>query len=439
MSGTTAMGGTTVPPCQMYESAPGTRPADAAGERDVHMGEPGFFHKLIRAKQLEGLFLFVTSQCNSKCRTCFYHENLNARDDLTFEQMDRISATAPKFDKLWLSGGEPFMRKDLVEIIKLFYDRNGVRVINLPTNGLLGERIVAETRRLLDLCPELSVHLNFSIDGLGDVHDANRGVPGGFAKTIAAMEASRRAFAGNPRLLQNVATVVTPPAYDQLMDLGAYLLKKDLVGTQYFEVPRGNPRDPKTKVFTRAQVQAMHDRVFTLYEAQAMNLFKDFTGLKGWFARFFFLGFLRFMSDVQAANVEGPADWGMACVAGQTTFVIDANGDFRSCEMRPPIGNLRDYGYDLSAALHSAAMKREIEAIGGGWKANCWCTHGCWVMSSVKFSPRSLLFRIPAAYRRQKKRRVPGVTVPAVDVAAIEAYQRKGAKGPAAGGSTKRS
>jgi len=137
-------------------------------KEDMHMGEPGLFHKLIRMKRLEGVFLFITSQCNSKCSTCFYHDKLNSGDDMTYDEIRRISETSPNFEKLWLSGGEPFLRKELVEIVKLFYNNNRVRVINLPTNGLLGEKIVSQTERLLAECPELTVHLNFSLDGLAD-------------------------------------------------------------------------------------------------------------------------------------------------------------------------------------------------------------------------------------------------------------------------------
>ena len=66
---------------------------------------------IFRPLQLEGLFLFVTSTCNSLCRTCFYWEELNQGRDLSFDQLARISRTAPHFHKLWISGGEPFLRK----------------------------------------------------------------------------------------------------------------------------------------------------------------------------------------------------------------------------------------------------------------------------------------------------------------------------------------
>src|SRR6516225_11217948 len=94
----------------------------------------------VRAREFNSLFLFVTSRCNSLCRTCFYFDKLNSRDDLTFAEIDRISQTAPPFHKLWISGGEPFMRNELAEILVLFIRRNGVHNINLPTNGLLPDK-----------------------------------------------------------------------------------------------------------------------------------------------------------------------------------------------------------------------------------------------------------------------------------------------------------
>ena len=391
-------------------------------KQDIHKGEPGLLHKLMRKKKLEGFFLFVTSQCNSKCSTCFYHEQLNSNQDMTFEEIRTMSETSPKFDKLWLSGGEPFMREELVDIIKLFYDNNNARVINLPTNGLLTKRIDQGIKRLLEECPELTIHLNFSIDGLGATHDKIRGVPGNFRKTIATMELMKKKYGGNPKLLQNVATVVTPEALPEMFDLGTYLLKKDLIATQFFEVVRGDPKDPATKDLSKEQIAELRKTVFPLIEEQANRLFKDFKGTKKKLAKTFFLGFVKFVNQLQDDNYFGPKHWGMSCTAGKTTIVLDHNGDFRSCEMRPPIGNMKDYDFNITTALYSDAMKKEIEEIGGGKKANCWCTHGCWIMSSIKFNPRALLFRIPWASYKSKSDRVKDFVLPEIDIEAIENY-----------------
>src|ERR1700741_5025095 len=126
----------------------------------------------VRARQFSSLFLFVTSRCNSLCRTCFYFDKLNSRDDLTVAEISRISETAPSFRKLWLSGGEPFLRDELAEIVAMFAARNGVRNVNLPTNGLLPEKIFPAIDRMLELCPETSIDLNFSLDGMAHTHDS---------------------------------------------------------------------------------------------------------------------------------------------------------------------------------------------------------------------------------------------------------------------------
>ncbi len=93
-----------------------------------------------RRQRFRSLFLFVTSRCNSLCRTCFYFDKLNSKDDLTFGQIRRIAETAPPFETLWISGGEPFLREELAEIISLFARRNRIRNVNLPTKGCCPRR-----------------------------------------------------------------------------------------------------------------------------------------------------------------------------------------------------------------------------------------------------------------------------------------------------------
>src|SRR5579871_4455800 len=117
----------------------------------------------VRRREFNSLFLFVTSRCNSLCRTCFYFDKLNSTDDLKTAEIERIAATAPPFRKLWLSGSEPFLREDLAEIVSLFVARNGVRNVNLPTNGLLPEKIFRIVDRMLELSPEVTIDLNFSL------------------------------------------------------------------------------------------------------------------------------------------------------------------------------------------------------------------------------------------------------------------------------------
>src|SRR5678809_772736 len=70
-----------------------------------------------REMRLGTVILFVTSRCNAFCQTCFYHEELNNPGDMTFDQIAKVSRTMPPITDLWLSGGEPTLRRDLSDII----------------------------------------------------------------------------------------------------------------------------------------------------------------------------------------------------------------------------------------------------------------------------------------------------------------------------------
>lgn len=396
---------------------------DKSSERDASLGEAGYYNKVIRQKSMEGFFLFITSKCNSNCRTCFNKENLNRDDDMSFDQILTMSRTVGPIDKLWISGGEPYMREELADIIEAFVRNNGVKSINLPTNGLLTDRVVDWTGELLERCPSLAVYLNFSLDGLGATHDLIRGVPGNFGRTIATIDEVHARYGSNPNLYINVATVITSEGVDDVLPLAAYLEKKGWLDLHIFEVVRGNPPDSSLKTFSVKDVEEIHRSLYPVLSKDADKLFRSFKGLQKKIARMSYMGIMNLMFRIKEENFIEPHPWGMKCTAGKTTLVVDANGDFRSCEMRPPIGNMRDYDYDAGKAYRSAVMKREIRDIGGGKGANCWCSHGCWINSSLKFSPKTMLLRIPKLAKEYEKHGRAAAALPKVDVAAIEGYQ----------------
>src|SRR5438132_6679185 len=94
-----------------------------------------------REKRLGTVILFVTSRCNAFCKTCFYHEELNQPGDMTFAHVEKISRTMPTITDLWLSGGEPTLRRDVIDIIDTFVRNNGVDRVIIPTNGLVKSRV----------------------------------------------------------------------------------------------------------------------------------------------------------------------------------------------------------------------------------------------------------------------------------------------------------
>src|SRR5687768_10772620 len=186
------------------------------------------FVKLIRStkleKKLDTVIFFVTSRCNAACETCFYHEELNKSGDLTFEQIEKISRTMPPITDLWLSGGEPTLRKDVGKIVDLFIKNNGVNRIILPTNALIKSRVFETVKHILENENLGELYLNIALDGYGKTHDKIRGVPGNWEKTLDCIEhlyPLKEKFKDRFRL--NVNTVVCAENYREIEKLSEFL------------------------------------------------------------------------------------------------------------------------------------------------------------------------------------------------------------------------
>jgi MoaA/NifB/PqqE/SkfB family radical SAM enzyme len=354
---------------------------------------------LTRRKRLGLVIFFVTSVCNAKCRTCFYWESLNQRGDLTWDEIKKLSETMPRFNDFWLSGGEPMLRRDLTEIIHLFYVNNGIRWMNLPTNGLLPERTAEWTRRICRENPELHLDLNIAMDGLYEMQDSIRAVPGNFEKTLQALEAIQSCRRDFPNLRVNVNTVICAENFESVLDIAEFVKKKCRVDGHYFNIIRGNALDPELKRIPTDRLDGLYKEVQKVYAHYAPTMLKRFDGMKRGFADVFYQGTLAFHNKVQLENIESPHPWPMPCTAGETSIVIDYNGDVRACELRGKLANLRDFDCNFERFWQTQTRQSEVDAI---VRDQCWCTHVCFIHDSLRYSPKALLYDIPVTYLESK-------------------------------------
>jgi len=348
--------------------------------------------------QLRTLIFFVTSRCNAKCRTCFYWQELNRQGDLSFAEIDKLTGTMPEFRELWLSGGEPMMRPRLADIIQLFYQRNQIRTLNLPSNGLFSDRLVRLMEFVTASLPRLKVNLNLALDGFAETHDRIRGVPGNFEKAMRCIAALYPARERNPNIRIHVNSVITAENIDELEPLGRWLIEHARLNGQYFQVVRGDPMDGSLKAVEPARLAEFYRQVEPLHAHYARRLSERHGGgTKGRLAEFYYSRTLSFYYAVQHANLEHSTRWPMPCTAGQSILVVDYNGDVRACELRHKIANLREVGCDFRRILPSEALARETRAI---VRDQCWCTHVCFIHDSAKSSRRAQLYEIP--FKRQR-------------------------------------
>jgi MoaA/NifB/PqqE/SkfB family radical SAM enzyme len=351
-----------------------------------------------REKRLGTVILFVTSRCNAFCRTCFYHEELNRPGDMSFEQLEKISLTMPPITDLWLSGGEPTLRRDLPEIIETFIRNNGVKRVIIPTNALVKARVYEIVDRALAGHPSLDLYLNIALDGYGQTHDRIRGVPGNWEKTldcIRALSPLKERYADRFRL--NVNTVVCADNYSEIEKLSRYLWENFTLDGHYFNLVRGETKvGDEIKRIPPEILPEMYARVAALTKRYGDRMFAADDASRRFVKNVAYVGAITTHYRTQHSNFERSTEWPFPCTAGETTAVIDYNGDVRACELREKFATLADYGYDFGALWSTQERQAELGAIDAG--NACWCTHVCFIHDSMRHSRRALLYELPKNY-----------------------------------------
>lgn len=351
-----------------------------------------------REKRLGTVILFVTSRCNAFCKTCFYHEELNQPGDMTFEQIEKVSRTMPPITDLWLSGGEPTLRRDVPEVIDMFVANNGVKRVIVPTNGLIKSRVFEIVDRALGRNPTLHLYLNVALDGYGETHDRIRGVPGNWGKTLDCIELLYSLKAKyEDRFRLNVNTVVCAENYSEIEKLADHMWQNFQLDGQYFNIVRGETAvGAAIKQVPAESLPGMYAFVSQLTKRYADRMFADDDTSRRFLKSVAYVGAITTHYRTQHSNFQQTTPWPFPCTAGETTAVIDYNGDVRACELREKFATLADFDYDFGALWEANERQVELKEIDGG-KA-CWCTHVCFIHDSMRHSRRALLYELPKNY-----------------------------------------
>jgi MoaA/NifB/PqqE/SkfB family radical SAM enzyme len=131
--------------------------------------------------------------------------------ELTLDEWDRVLKSLGN-SPYWITitGGEPFLHKDLVEIVKMINKYNSPKIMNIPTNGLLYETISEKVKEILKVISSKTILvINFSLDGIGKDHDEVRGIPGNYSFLVRAYRDVMNLKREYPNLVVGVHTVIS--------------------------------------------------------------------------------------------------------------------------------------------------------------------------------------------------------------------------------------
>src|SRR5688572_13115500 len=104
-------------------------------------------------RPLNYLRLAVTDRCNLRCFYCMPEEGMQylpKKELLSYEEMEKLIALMASMGitKVRLTGGEPFVRNDLMKLIRSAVEIPGVKDIHLTTNGILTAPFIPELKKL---------------------------------------------------------------------------------------------------------------------------------------------------------------------------------------------------------------------------------------------------------------------------------------------------
>ncbi|MBE5859162.1 MAG: radical SAM protein, partial [Butyrivibrio sp.] len=154
--------------------------------------------------------LVVTHRCNAKCIMCSSYENPSCvKDEISLGDIEKI----PQSKFIQITGGEPFMRTDLEEMVAILSEKSKRLMIN--TNGFF-------TDKLVDLCkkyPNLAIRI--SIDGNREVHNSIRRIDI-YDKAIASLDALKKLGVAD----LGISFTLQENNSDQLMEMYEFALGK---------------------------------------------------------------------------------------------------------------------------------------------------------------------------------------------------------------------
>lgn len=328
------------------------------------------------------LTFFVTRKCNLRCPFCFYLQSADApppgATELSLDEVRKISLSMGKLLWLAFSGGEIFLRDDLVEISRLFHDHNRPAIMLYPTNGQLPDLIRDRTEQILNHCPKSLVVVKLSLDGVDGAHDALRNKPGSFDATMRCYHLLRDLLGRYPHFELGVNTVMCSENQTRMDPIIDFVNTLPDVRAHTISLVRGNLLEPSYKnVDAGNYARAIH-RLEDNLRNGAARLYR-FKGARLKAAQDILQRRLIYQTLLERRRLT-------PCYAGRLNLVLTETGEVYPCEMlSESLGNVREHDHDMGRLLRSEKARRLTESMRNG---ACHCTHECYLLTNILFNPR---------------------------------------------------
>jgi Fe-coproporphyrin III synthase len=299
-------------------------------------------------RRLHGMII-VTYRCNAHCNMCFQH--LHVKEAAAKKQEELSLDTVKKLPDMAfcnITGGEPFLRTDLKEIIEVI-NTKADRIV-IVTNGYF-------TDRILDMCKSYpNIGIRISMEGLQETNDAIRGIPNGFEKGISTLRKLHEMGykdVGFSTTVQDKNCNDLIPLYELGDELDFEHATSTLHNSFYFK-KFDNEIENKYKVGKS-------------FEA-LVNKMLHSKSPKKWFRAYFNHGLINYIYNQPRL---------LPCEMSSDAFFIEPYGDVIPCNgmvKKAVMGNLNNQSWDeLWTSQKADEVRKQVKS----------CNRGCWMIGSV--------------------------------------------------------
>jgi len=284
--------------------------------------------------------IILTYRCNARCNMCEVWKNPSSpSDEIGLTEIKKLPQTA--FTNI--TGGEPFIRQDLPEIVEVLKEQT--KRIVISTNGYFIDRIVS----LCEKYPDIGIRI--SIEGMPKTNDEIRGIPDGFdrgLRTLLRLRAMGIQDIGFAMTVQDSNCRDLLPLYHLAKGLGYEFATAVVHNSHYFHKWDNKINDKE------------------LVCGELKKLVKEFLRSKkpkAWFRAYFNWGLINYIHGNKRL---------LDCDMGKNGFFVDPWGDVLSCngmDQKQPMGNLKTQSWD---EIWSSRQAQKVRQMVKGCRKNCW-------------------------------------------------------------------
>ena len=331
---------------------------------------------------------FLTNRCNARCSFCFidFDDPKTFANELTVDEIEKMTKTFGKsLLNVNFTGGEPFARKEINKIAKLYIQNTTIQSIYITTNASLPDRILSFAKEITEENKNIELTIQISIDSFPETHNKVRKIKNLFNTCYETFHALNKI---NERVNPIVAITVTNENCDDIKDIYKSFVEKYKFNAIKCIAVRDEgiyktPLDKKQKIFKAYEwlsnqiAEDSKNKILDNYNYNSLQ------------------GRLHAEKDIIANKMVQQMymepKYISPCHAGSLFGVITASGSVYPCEILEDkkIGELRDFDMNFMKMWKNETTKQVKKFI---LKSKCHCTYECAlsynILSNWRYQPK---------------------------------------------------